>query len=1248
MICRLLFLALSMAIFTSCNLLTCKQGDEWAGDGLRYVELIDRGRVMKLDDHSVEKALEIRSTHAVPVDTTLSYELKFMWLGQEVPPSGASAAVIALDNEGRALKEFTTTMLYGWEWRDDSVQITAQSWPEGTAAVRFRFLAASAPAETGVAYFREIEFAPLEKTTAVLPDVSGREISGKCYFKHSGIVFENRTFKHGPYAFQQQVPTLEVSWARDTYPDSLQLLTDRKELGKVLAAAWNEEMQSFDAPVEATMNSTGDTFVVDLTALPQTRKVMVSFPQAKSFEIYKAAMREVAYPNGTGLASCIWFSQLRYDYVNASFRHEFHLDRKPKEAYLQEWHSGDFQTFTLNGKSIQGHDVTDLLQAGRNLIVSKQIQGRYVYGLTVEIDLVYDDGSKGKIVTGSDWKVYEGDAPEGWDAIDYDDSAWQNAVVIENCFRGYVGRIPSTIMTAENCSLPKELQAGKEYSLQWQFSQQTSGLNPSAPATAVLMRNGVQFGSWSLGIVDGGLKSQTLTLAFRPSPFLVEGDYHLLIRAQGFEFNGYESLIHIRNDRKPLPAKACLKEHNGVQTIFVDGVPLPCLSSSSTSHIAQSTRRFSRQGIHLFTAIVGIGVNEDGTADCTNVDAVMQEVLAGDPDAKVILRSYLGGNPPEWFRKKFPGDIVRFDNGGTNGTISLASENWRDVRGRSISDAIRHVRNSPYADKVIGYFLGDGEEAQWMHPWGGPDPRQNGDVLADYSEAMLKAFRKWLSAKYVNDDALQKAWNEGGVTLATASIPTREERIEGIGAFRDPSRSRKAMDFGEALADVVQDGIIHYARIVKETSENQSLYATLYGHIIDLGCCWLGENVGYFKQQRVIESPYVDILCGPHYYFEPFRNVGGVGSQDFPSPMSLYLHGKLWWNEDDARTHLRTPHEYEYTMDCPEKCRQNLARHFAMALCGTAGSYLFDLTGERNWYDDPEFLPIFRQLAQIDNDALTHDRSSAAEIALVFDELSGINYRQVSSWSVSTDDMIMQYMIFNREQLARAGAPYDLCRLADICNPRLKPYKLYVFANTCRISKAQRRQIKAMLAKNNASALWLHAPGVFEDENNLDVANAEELTGCALKLDTTPRNTLLEYVDGSVWGYEGIYSPALVPQKYDDLLARFQQDGAPALVRSGRNFFAATPCLSREVYQKIAEAAGVEILSRDGDAVYRCHDYLAVHTSMRKGFRTIRIPSGRKLKRLFPAEPLPEESISDTEYRFRSDSPTTLIFLLLK
>jgi hypothetical protein len=78
--------------------------------------------------------------------------------------------------------------------------------------------------------------------------------------------------------------------------------------------------------------------------------------------------------------------------------------------------------------------------------------------------------------------------------------------------------------------------------------------------------------------------------------------------------------------------------------------------------------------------------------------------------------------------------------------------------------------------------------------------------------------------------------------------------------------------------------------------------------------------------------------------------------------------------------------------------------------------------------------------------------------------------------------------------LGYIGAPWEPYLLSDIDNPKLRDFKFYIFLNTFRVTPEQRAAIHARLKRNNATALWIYAPGYIADDK-LSTDAIRELTG---------------------------------------------------------------------------------------------------------------------------------------------------------
>jgi hypothetical protein len=475
-------------------------------------------------------------------------------------------------------------------------------------------------------------------------------------------------------------------------------------------------------------------------------------------------------------------------------------------------------------------------------------------------------------------------------------------------------------------------------------------------------------------------------------------------------------------------------------------------------------------------------------------------------------------------------------------------------------------------------------------------------------------------------------------------IPTRQERTHGIMQFRDLPKDRKAMDFGRALSDAVSEGIVYYAKIIKEVSGGKALTGAAYGHLMDLGGGFLGEQTGYARQKLPIETPYVDYYYGPISYSHRFRDVGYPGGYDMPSPGTLELHNKIWMNENDLRTHLTFPAEYAYSVRTPELLKQQLARETIKAICARAGFYYFPLNESGVcFFDDPETIEDIRDLTLISDKAVKGDRRSVSDIALFFDDEAQCRLNQSSSPFVVNNDAIMQ-----REAVFRVGAPSDEYVQFDVCNKDLKPYKLYVFLNPYSLPEEQIAAIEALAQKPDVRILFASTPGLVTDQG-IDTTAAERLTGMKFTVDEQPRKVLFtakrafgDLKAGSEFGVEKRQFLAARPVSgYDEVLATFAGSDEPAVVRKGNVYLAMMPVLPVQILREIATQTGVPMYSTDNIGVYACAQYLGFHSSREARQCAFQAPEGKKMRQIWPVLP---DAPAIREYRWNNTQPITRMF----
>jgi hypothetical protein len=601
-----------------------------------------------------------------------------------------------------------------------------------------------------------------------------------------------------------------------------------------------------------------------------------------------------------------------------------------------------------------------------------------------------------------------------------------------------------------------------------------------------------------------------------------------------------------------------------------------------------------------------------------------------DPQAKLLLRVTIEprGNDSPWLQQH-PDEceIMEARAKGIYHTPSYASQLWLRDGCAFLRAFIRYLYDHDLDRYILGYLVCGGDSSEWVKV--GPME----DWASDYSQPMQEAFRRWLGEKYGhNVPALREAWADPLVDFSQDLVPSPEEQgASDLFLFKDPHRRRRAIDHFQCLAHVVATDIDTLCATAKEACHGEHLAGVFYGYLQEI--VW---NNGFFGQRlpdadvahtaaarsghaglpEVLRSPHVDFLSSPYSY--GYRWVGGEGG--FMSPeASVRRAGKLWISEEDTRTHLWRPDSlYGQTRNTRETV-EVLKRQLANILTHGGGAWWCDWSyQEGGAYAEPEVMAVFQRYLELAHQHLTlPDRSSAAEIAVVFDAESSF-YRST----------LNNYDIPNWRQrawgYARMGAPYDGVLLSDILEGRSREYKLYILGDAFHLSAAQRQALKSILRRDNKMALWIYAPG-FVDED-LSAEHCHDLTGIRLRQTDRQWSANLYLTNfqhpitrnlptSTTWGTDMRLGPLFTVSDPDVTVL------GTVVINQGRcepgfvlkqeadwaSFYSAAPNLPPGLLREVARYAAVHIYTDHDDVFYADHAYVALHT-VRGELKTVRLP----------------------------------------
>ena len=236
-----------------------------------------------------------------------------------------------------------------------------------------------------------------------------------------------------------------------------------------------------------------------------------------------------------------------------------------------------------------------------------------------------------------------------------------------------------------------------------------------------------------------------------------------------------------------------MKQENGYPALYMDGqrtAPLMYALTDQPAAIPQS--EFGKKNIPYF---YDIGVNlvsvctsidrdwkEDGAYTAEHPIDCIKTVKSLHPDAKIHFRINL--TPPYWWMRKYPEELIKYygvesvDTGrGRSSTekdrskeirASFVSERWICDVNEVLKKFCEALKASGLDKEVFSVQVAYGTHGEW-HMYGkhyGEDTYEG-----DYSEPMLRFFRKYIKKKYKTVDALCSAWGER-VTFENAEFAT--------------------------------------------------------------------------------------------------------------------------------------------------------------------------------------------------------------------------------------------------------------------------------------------------------------------------------------------------------------------------------------------------------------------------------------------------------------------------------------------
>ncbi len=475
-------------------------------------------------------------------------------------------------------------------------------------------------------------------------------------------------------------------------------------------------------------------------------------------------------------------------------------------------------------------------------------------------------------------------------------------------------------------------------------------------------------------------------------------------------------------------AESFVKNINGTVRLFINDNMVP--SCAYTTYFDERNRYddFTKAGYQLYSvtiafasralnAFTGFTPYERGIFDKENepdfsvVDEAVEKVLKANPDAYIFPRVFM--TMPEWWCEQNPEEIIVAPCGEKREL--LFSDAFRAQGDKMLKALISHVKNSHYADNIIGYHLADGCTEEWFH-YG-----REGGVCKNAE----KYFFRFLDESYPDEDLPRELPNMKNLYV--------EGEIED-------TLLKRYLEFSNVS---VADSIAHFARTVKEATDYKQTVGTFYGYISETCRPLLGD----VALHHIIDCPYIDFFCSPNSYVKT-RALGIDWGDSLPFA-SLREHNKIYFSECDIRTSLS-----DYINNCRPGADKNnsyygdiwigpktvegsvAAMRKAYAHQITRGNSLwwFDMWG--GWYDNPRYMAEAKRCHKLFENHDYTQYNYKPEIA-VFVDGKIYQYQGMSHKSCRSQTEI-------RNSLGNSGIAFDLFLLDDF-KAKYKDYKAVIF-----------------------------------------------------------------------------------------------------------------------------------------------------------------------------------------------------------
>jgi beta-galactosidase len=460
-----------------------------------------------------------------------------------------------------------------------------------------------------------------------------------------------------------------------------------------------------------------------------------------------------------------------------------------------------------------------------------------------------------------------------------------------------------------------------------------------------------------------------------------------------------------------------------------NGYPQLCINGEIQDGLAYITyltennryTDFAKAGYRLFSVPVFFGFNhlnelsglnvfkkgifDNNEPDYSTFDRDIKQILDACPDAYIFPRVNVSLSR-NWELQN-PDELCDPYPDGTPSRASFASDKWAEEVKREIRAFINHVQSSDYESHIVGYQVAGGNTEEWL-PF---------DV------------EKGISGKRTT------------------------EKFENYAKANGIENSESS--FFRFYSELVAERIIEFSSLIKSLTDRRLIVGTFYGYTFS--CPY--RSYGHHAMLKILESDEIDFICSPICYSNN-RDIG----RDHPymtALASIKQHGKLYFSENDTRTHLSRAvndmDHYNKTIwfgpDQESSC-DVIKMHASRALINNHAAWWFDMWG--GWFADDTYMALLKNIRELFEKNATLKTRAVAQTAVFVDE---------ESYALISDNSVTKSICYDiREALGKMGAPYDVYLSADAPSV-IGSYKAII--SLVPIETKLSRNVKALAEQNH-------------------------------------------------------------------------------------------------------------------------------------------------------------------------------------